>query len=191
MLRNRMILTMVSSSMLPEISSRINMRLPPCLRPVRYSRFPSPTRRRVSSPVSLISSCSCFFCSSSFLILSFSRSSSTVSVLSDSWSARDRVSWIFSMMRRAMPCATTSSSSISEMVLRVLARLFLPSRISSSSSMTSAVSSRVSTGTGTLVSTLCLMMRNNSTTEPKPQDMMSRNDRLKGVSNLFVRISIG
>ena len=44
MLRNRITLTTVSSSMLAETSTRITMRSPPSLSPLRYWRSPEPTK---------------------------------------------------------------------------------------------------------------------------------------------------
>src|SRR5690606_22336529 len=57
------------------------------------------------------------------------------------------------------------------------ALLASPSRISSSSRVTSARSSGSALGSGS-----CLRIKNSRVTAPKPQAMMSRNDRLKGVA---------
>src|SRR5690606_16986756 len=52
-----------------------------------------------------------------------------------------------------------------------------PSRISCSSRVTSARNSGSALRSGS-----CLRIRNSNVTAPKPQAMMSRNDRLKGVA---------
>ena len=182
MLRRRMILTILSSSMLAERSTRISVRVPPSFSPVRYWRSPSPLNSRTRLPVSSssASSASSRLTSSSRLLMSDCKAStrSIFARVSSSYSASSlRSSSIRRMICAILPSASSVSSSRSCLVLRASTRFLRPSRISTSSLRVSAIRS---VGFGSVSSLTCaLMIMKNRMTAPKPQLMQSRKDRLK------------
>ena len=174
-------LTTRSASMLAEVSKRMTIWRPPRFRPVRYWRLPSPVNSRALRPVvSSADSRSRFTSSSSAWMSAFSRSRSVLSLLSCRREAINAsYSLICSVTRVARPRASTICRSTSSRALRSRTSPASPSLISSSSRLTSESRSRFSSRDWTSME--WSMIRNTSTTAPKPQDMMSRKLRLKVV----------
>ena len=96
MLRRRITLTMVSSSMLAETSMSTSTRLPPSFSPLRYWRLPSPVKLRMFWPVSPVFASMRFFSSCIFFRSCLSFSISAVWVMDDAALTSPAVSSSFS-----------------------------------------------------------------------------------------------
>jgi len=181
----RRMFTSVSSSMLADASTRISTCWPPTRMPVRYSRSPVPLKPRTAAPPPgfLVWSSSRFAPSSSEAMSAFSFSSRARRA---SVSASDSASSCFA----ASSSASTRSESpwVVTLDLSSTSREFLISarflRSSRSCCSTSSASERRSSVTFLTCEFPCAVISMKiSTTEPKPQQIASRNDMLK-TSNL-------
>src|SRR5210317_245766 len=194
MLRRRMILTIVSSSMLAERSTRISVRLPPSLSPVRYWRSPSPLNSRILAPwfsSSALSASRRLTSSSSDLmsLCSFSIRSILASVSSSYSASSSRNSFISAMISAILPSAVCFSSSRVSIVFFASTMFLRPSSISTSRRLVSAINSVGSSSVDSL--TCALIIMNNRITAPKPQLMQSRNDMLKTSNGRRLRAIVG
>ena len=187
MFRRRTIPTMVSSNMLAEESTRINIRLPPIFRSVRYWRSPWPGNGRSLDPCSsealapalkrLTSSSRDF--RSAFNLLTWALAASVSLLLSESSTL-----FLFkiSIIWRESPCIFTRSVSVFSRELRASIKCFFPSSTCFSIRLTSARKSDVTVSWWAAL--LALINTNSSITAPKPQVMMSRKARLNTFSFL-------
>ena len=138
--------TMVLSSILAELSIKTRIRCPPKNSPDRYCLLPSP-----KNCLTLLPSCSKALackrrtsCSSASMSERNLATSSSVAMLLFSNAANScRKVSICSMIWRASPCASTTSKSTSDRVLRILTKPNSPSSTSSRSKFISAISSRL------------------------------------------------
>src|SRR5882672_366342 len=187
MLRRRITLTSVRSSMLVDTSTRITTRLPPMRNPVRYCRLPSPTKPRTDVPPGTGSLAAAAKRSFS----AWTRASSALSFSTASLRAVESNSAV-----AASACLAVSSVSRSWRTPRIVAhcssrcarsclsvtRFLRP--VSTLSSMRFASLVRSLTSFTVFMSMLAFMIMNSRMTAPNPQQIASRNDIEKTLISL-------